>query len=306
MQWVIGIDGGGTKTVGWAADLTGRILGQAEKGSGNYHTTGLPNFKAVIAGIVDELAGSCRLRKDDLQVISLGLAGADRLKDKQIITQALSELGLSCRYLVNSDAKIAMVAGLGKAEGIVLIAGTGSIAYGLNRQGEVFRAGGWGQLASDEGSGYAIGRQALVRGIRAAEGRDKTTGLLPMIMEYWGLASWNEMIGYINAPAITKAAIAALAPLVAVAAERQDEVAQEILWQAGDELACLVESVIKRGFHQQGSIPVCIYGGIISNIPLVRRQVEAALAGKAVIVVPQTKPVAGAVRFALNSISGSC
>lgn len=302
MQWIIGIDGGGTKTVGYAANLNGRILGRAEQGPGNYHTAGLANFKAVIAGIIDELAVSCNLRKPDLQVVSLGLAGADRIEDRRIIMEILAQLGLPCRYIVSSDAKIAMVAGLGKAEGIILIAGTGSIAYGINPQGEVIRAGGWGHLASDEGSGYAIGRQALARGLRAAEGRDKATVLLSMIMEYLGLHGWDEMIRYINNPMVSKADIAALARLVAAAAAQGDAVAGEILIQAGDELAALVASVISRGFRQTEPVPVCLFGGIVSNISLTRNRVEIVLADKAVFVSSQNQPAAGAVKLALESI----
>ncbi|MEN6566734.1 MAG: BadF/BadG/BcrA/BcrD ATPase family protein, partial [Veillonellales bacterium] len=186
--------------------------------------------------------------------------------------------------------------------GVILIAGTGSIAYGINRQGEVIRAGGWGHLASDEGSGYAIGRQALVRGIRAAEGRDKATVLMKMIMEKLGLKSWDEMIGYMNQPAIAKADVAALSQVAARAAEQGDEVASEILIQAGNELASLVESVIVRGFSQREPVPVCMFGGIISNIPLIRNQVENVLGDKAVVVSASNPPVAGAVSLALECI----
>ncbi|MDF2568724.1 MAG: N-acetylglucosamine kinase [Sporomusa sp.] len=305
MQWIIGIDGGGTRTVGWAADLEGKILGRVENGSGNYHTTGLPNFTAVMAGVIDELAVGCNVKKTDLQVVSLGLAGVDRISDKQIILETLTQLGLPCQYLVNSDAKIAMVAGLGKAEGIILIAGTGSIAYGINKQGEIIRAGGWGHLASDEGSGYAIGHQALVRGIRSAEGRDKATILLGMIMENLSLKSWDEMVGTINSPAMSKAKVASLAQLVAAAAAQGDQVASEILMQAGNELASLVESVIIRGFSQRELVQVCIFGGVVSNIPLVRKQVEELLADKAIIVSSQSQPVAGAVSLALEFTKGN-
>lgn len=299
MQWVAGIDGGGSKTVGWAADLTGRILGQAEKGPSNYHTVGLAQCKAVIAAIIEELTAGCKLDKQQLQVVSLGLAGADRRHDQQVIREALAGLQLPCRYLISSDAKIALAAGLGKTEGIVLIAGTGSIAYGINRQGTVIRAGGWGQLASDEGSGYDIGRQALVRAIRAAEGRDKATALLPGIMAALAVSGWDELIGQINAAAMSKTEVAALAPAVAAAADQGDEVACEILRQAGQELALLVQSVLARGFGGQRPVPVCAFGSIISNIPLLRQQLIARLPDQAALVCSQQPPVAGAVKLAL-------
>lgn len=300
MKWIIGIDGGGTKTVGCAADVTGKILGQVEKGPSNYHITGVAKFTAVIAGIIDELAVNCNLKKANLLVVSLGLAGADRVRDREIVLEALADLGLPCCYLVNSDAKIALVAGLGKAEGIVLIAGTGSIAYGINGQGDVIRAGGWGHLASDEGSGYAIGRQAVARGIRAAEGRDKATVLMDMIMEYAGLKSWNDMIGYINNQTTSKSDIAAFAQVVGDAAKQGDQVAIEIVKQAGDALASLVESVITRGFGLGEAVQVCLYGGIVTNILMVRERLEEALANRANIVACKTKPVEGAVRLGLE------
>lgn len=305
MQWVIGIDGGGTKTIGWAANLTGAVLGQVEKGAGNYHVTGLPAFVALISDIVEGLAANCHVKISDLKAVSLGLAGADRIRDQQIIVEGLACLGLPCRYLIHSDAKVAMVAGLGKAEGIILIAGTGSIAYGINRQGQVIRAGGWGHLASDEGGGYAIGRQALVRSIRAAEGRDKTTILMELLMNTLGVKNWDEMIGVINAAAMSKAKVASLAPAVAAAAARGDQVAAEILLQAGDELTALVASVISRGFANQDKVPVCLFGGIVRNIPLVRSRLEAALAKKACIVPSQAPPVAGAVTLALEWVQNN-
>lgn len=302
MQWLIGIDGGGTKTVGCAADSTGRILGRVEKGPSNYHTTGLADFKAVIAGIVYELAAGCGLKKTDLRVVSLGLAGADRLQDSEIIMGALAELGLSCHYIINTDAKAALAAGLGKTEGIVLIAGTGSVAYGVNKQGEVIRAGGWGHVASDEGSGYAIGRQALVRGIKAAEGRDKKTVLVPMIIGHLGLKSWDELIGFINNRTTTKADIASLAQVVAEAARAADSVAAEILSQAGDDLANLVQSVITRGFEPGEPVQVCLYGSVVNNLELIQRRLKAALDGKATLVSSSKEAAAGAVLIGLEWI----
>lgn len=297
MKWLIGIDGGGTKTVGCASMLTGGILGRVEKGPSNYHTTGLASFKAVIARIIDELVVNCGLAKADLAVVSLGLAGVDRWRDREIVMAALAELGLECPYVVSSDAKAALVAGVGKAEGIVLIAGTGSVAYGINERQEVIRAGGWGHLASDEGSGYAIGRKALLRGIKASEERDKDTVLVAKIITYFGLRDWDELIGFINSPATTKADVASLAQVTVEAARAGDIVASEILQEAADELAGLVESVIVRGFSRAAPVPVCIYGGIINNIELVRMRLAAVLTGKAVLVTSEREPAAGALEI---------
>ena len=130
---------------------------------------------------------------------------------------------------LNNDACIALAAGLGKSEGIVLIAGTGSIAYGINGRGEVTRAGGWGHIISDEGSGYDIGRQALARGIKATEGRERRSHILDKIMEHLAIVNIDGLLEFIYRPASNKAAIAALAKIVVAVADQGDAVAQEIL-----------------------------------------------------------------------------
>lgn len=300
MEWLIGIDGGGTKTVGCAADFAGRILGRVELGPGNYHTAGLTGFQQVISGVIQALAADCALPVAGLQVVGLGLAGADRPRDKEIIREALAGLGFSCHYLIYSDAQAALIAGLGKAEGVVLIAGTGSVAYGINRRDKVIRAGGWGHLASDEGSGYFLGRQALLRSIRASEQRDRATVLLPLIIEHFGLSGWDELISFINNRDLAKAEVASLATVVAAAAAGGDKVAAELLAQAAGELAGLVTSVLSRGFAGQQDVSVCTYGSIVNRIPAVSRRLQAVL-GAAVRLVPAGRePAEGAVQLAIE------
>ncbi len=134
-----------------------------------------------------------------------------------------------------------------------------------------------------------------MRGIKAAEQRDQATVLLPLIMKHLGVHNWDELIGFINRQTLTKADVASLAPVVAAAAQAEDMVAVDILSQAGDELAELVKSVIRRGFGTEGLFQVCVYGSIVNKIRLVRRRLEAALAGQAVIVPSEKEPVEGAV-----------
>ena len=144
MDWIVGVDGGGSKTTACAADMSGNVLGRVDKGPANYHTTGLPAFQALIGGIIDAYCRDCGLDRNDLRLVSLGLAGVDRERDRDQIMAALAGLGLPCRFLISNDAVIALTAGLGRAEGIVLIAGTGSIAYGVAPEGRSLRAGGLG------------------------------------------------------------------------------------------------------------------------------------------------------------------
>ncbi len=296
MRWLIGIDGGGTKTVACAADLSGRLLARVEKGAANYHTIGLPAFAALVGGIVDDLAAAAGFARADLALVSLGLAGADRDRDRQLLLGALA--GLGCPCLVGSDARIALAAGLGdRGEGIVLIAGTGSIAYGRTRGGENIRAGGWGHLVSDEGSGYDIGRQAIARGLKAAEGRDIPSPLLDKIIARLGVADIAGLIAFIYSPAAAKADIAALATTVADAAAEGDELAAAILADAAVELAGLVCSVIARGFPGPGPVPVALYGGLLLGNPGLTKRLAGLLAGQAELLPPGPEPVMGALKI---------
>ncbi len=306
MRWIIGIDGGGTKTTACAADLSGRVLGRAEGGPANYHVVGLPAFAALISALVAALASTAGLDKSGLALVSLGLAGADRDHDRRLLLGALAGLGLGCHFLINSDARIALAAGLGdRGEGIVLIAGTGSIAYGLTAKGDIVRAGGWGHLVGDEGSGYDIGRQAIARGLRSLEGRDMPSALLEKIMANLGVADLSGLVAFVYSPATAKAEIAALAATVTDAAAGGDELAIAILAAAAAELAALVESVLARGFPDPGPVPVAVYGGLLLACPLLRERVAIRLAGRAELLPPGPEPVMGAIKIGNEYLRGN-
>jgi N-acetylglucosamine kinase-like BadF-type ATPase len=297
MGWLIGIDGGGTKTVACAADLSGRLLGRVEKGAANYHVVGLPAFAALVAGLVADLAAAAGRDPADLALVSLGLAGADRDRDRRLLEEALAGLKLGCPCLIESDARIALAAGLGdRGEGIVLIAGTGSIAYGRTRGGEV-RAGGWGHLVSDEGSGYDIGRRAIARGLKANEGRDIPSDLLARIVARLGVGDLAGLIAFIYSPATAKADIAALAETVHAAADDGDKLAAAILDEAVGDLSGLVESVLARAFPSPGPVPVALYGGLLLGSPGLRSRLADRLAGRAELLPPGPEPVMGALKI---------
>ncbi|MDT8901722.1 BadF/BadG/BcrA/BcrD ATPase family protein [Anaeroselena agilis] len=300
MSWIIGIDGGGTKTVACAADLSGRLLARIEKGAANYHVIGLSAFAALVAGIVDDLAEAAGCDRSALALVSLGLAGADRDRDRELLGGALS--GLGCPCLIGSDARIALAAGLGdREEGIVLIAGTGSIAYGRTRRGEIIRAGGWGHLVSDEGSGYDIGRQAIARGLKAAEGREIPSLLLDRIIDSLGVADIAGLIAFLHSPATAKADIAALAATVAALAAEGDKLAAAVIADAAVELAGLVASVVARGFPGAAPgaapVPVAAYGGLLLGCPALRERLAGLLAGQAELLPPGPEPVMGALKI---------
>lgn len=305
MKWIIGIDGGGTKTAACAADLSGRVIARAAGGPANYHLTGLDGFSQLMAGVITDLVRFSGRDPKDLILVSLGLAGADRDGDRRQLAAVFEGLDLGCLCIINSDARIALAAGLGdRREGMVVIAGTGSIAYGQNRHGETFRAGGWGHLISDEGSGYDIGRQAVARGIKALEGRDKPSVLLDRIMEKLAVSDIAGVISFVYGAAGGKAGVAALAETVIAAAEGGDELACDILAAAAADLAGLAESVIVRGFPDERPVAVAGYGSLLLGSSFLRQSLAARLAGKAVLLPPGPDPVMGALKIGYDYLCG--
>jgi len=301
MEWVLGIDGGGSKTKGWAADLQGNIVAKIEKGASNHHVIGMAHFRQLISDILEECE-AMGLKSSDLQFVSLGLAGVDREQDKEQIAIQLNALGLKGRYQICNDSEIALVAGIGRLEGIVAISGTGSIAYGVNAQGQSFRAGGWGHIISDEGSGYYIARQALLRSVKSAERMEIPTLLLDEMLLFLQMKSFDDLITFIYDPQTTKNQVAVLSQVVASAAAAGDMLALDILKDTADHIIALIESIIVRGFSKASTIKVVLVGSILQKIPQVQERVIAQLQSKAEIVCSDLEPVSGAVLLALHAL----
>ena len=180
----------------------------------------------------------------------------------------LSEF-VSGQIEVVGDMVIAMEAAFGSGPGVIVIAGTGSIAYGRNSKGETARAGGWGFAISDEGSGHWIGRSAVAAAMRAYDKQPSETAdlLLDSIMKAWSVDSREQLVLIAN----KSADFAALVPAVVSATEAGDATARNVLTQAGTELATLAGIVIGRLFGNAVAVPVAVSGGVFCNASLVRQ-----------------------------------
>ena len=145
---VLGIDAGGTKTIGYLADGEGKVLGEGRAGGANLKAEGELAVEKVLHTVMDQALGSRNL---DVGAICLGMAGADRDDEKTLVADIMRRIGARSRTLVVNDALVALVAGVGDASGVVIICGTGSIAFGRSAD-RAARAGGWGHILGDEGS----------------------------------------------------------------------------------------------------------------------------------------------------------
>jgi N-acetylglucosamine kinase-like BadF-type ATPase len=299
----LGIDAGGTRTVCQLADANGAVLSTARGPGANLQAAGELEVEKVLHGVIDEA-----LRGADTPpaAICLGMAGVDRPRDAEIVRGILERIGHRAAVLVVNDALIALEAGVGRGPGIVVIAGTGSIAYGRDAGNRAARAGGWGYVLGDEGSGYWLGRQALRAVVRASDGRGPQTMLTERVLAHYHVAHPQQLVREIYYSGTKPSAIATLSREVQAAADDHDPVAEHIIDAGAAELAAAVLSVATRlRLHEA---PVVLSGGTLLNVTRLRNGVAGHLARRlpqAPVRPLDVEPAHGAVRLAAAFAAGA-
>jgi N-acetylglucosamine kinase-like BadF-type ATPase len=190
----------------------------------------------------------------------------------------MKRIGYKAKVLVVNDALVALEAGAPSAPGVVLIAGTGSIAYGRNEHNQSARAGGWGYMLGDEGSGYWIGRAALRACLREADRRGPATQLTGLLLHYYGVARAQDLIAQVYHGNLRPAAIAALAQCVQGAFSDGDGVAIGILRSAADQLESAALSVARRLELNRIGFPICAVRRHLPRRSVVGRRARQAAA----------------------------
>jgi N-acetylglucosamine kinase-like BadF-type ATPase len=292
----LGIDGGGSQTTCVIGDKNS-LLGSGSGAGSNVIRVGEDQARKSIASAIRQACSAAKVTPKQIKRTCIGIAGGARPENTEIVRRILSEL-VSGEIEVVGDMVIAMEAASGSGSGVVVIAGTGSIAYGRNAEGQTARAGGWGFAISDEGSGHWIGRAAVSAAMRAGD-EGQNGGLLESIMKAWGVSTREQMIVVSNASPPPD--FAGLFPAVLAAVEAGDPRAHDILAQAGVELATLAKIVISRLFADADSAPVAMSGGVFRNSALIRQVFYNRLrleCANAVINVNLVDPVKGALDLA--------
>jgi N-acetylglucosamine kinase-like BadF-type ATPase len=239
--------------------------------------------------------------------ICLGIAGVDRASDEAVVRSIMRRIGYKAQILIVNDALIALQAGVGDAAGIVIVSGTGSIAYGRNDHGEASRAGGWGYVLGDEGSGYWIGRLALRAVVRHADGRGRVTSLTPRLLAHFEVERATELIHKVYHEELTPRSIAAVAKYVQHARDEGDIVATGILNRAADELMTAATAVMTRLELVERQFTVVLAGGMFRAVPWLCDQMQLllpALAHQCKVMRLDQEPALGAVRLALAELKG--
>ena len=301
---VLGIDAGGTKTVAFLADADGRIIAEGRAGGANLQTEGELQVEKILHDVIEQVT---RGRNITPAAVCLGMAGVDREADGRTIRDIMCRLGYRSHTLIVNDALIALVAGAGASPGLVVISGTGSIAFGVSHRGLAARAGGWGPTLGDEGSGYWIGRRALEAVTRDADGRGPTTELSQLVLDHFQLPRPQSLVAEIYHQPQGRRAIAALATLVDGARAAGDLVATEIMVAAADELALAAASVISRLEMRGEQFPILLAGGLLKRSEWLAAEVArrmAEVAPRSDVRLLTYEPALGAVRLALAEARG--
>ena len=268
-----GWDGGGTKTAVCLTDEAGREIAQASFGPLNPNGSTRETVEATVRNAVAWMSA----QPGGLQAcagVVVGISGVSNQASVQMISQAARGSGYQGPLCLLGDQEIAL-AGAVRGPGAVLIAGTGSICFGRDEQGELFRTGGWGQLIDDEGSGYALGRDMLTAVVRAADGRGEATCLTALVMDRLGVRDPGGIITWLYAPETNKKDVAALAPLLLTALEKEDPAARRIAMKAAAELALLVKAAWKKRGMTGGEL--ALTGSILTHHPLIRQELVRLL-----------------------------
>jgi N-acetylglucosamine kinase-like BadF-type ATPase len=301
---VLGIDAGGTKTVCLLSDEDGRILSEARGPGANLQSAGELGVEKVLHHVMEAALDHFAARPS---AICLGIAGVDRDDDARIVGAIMRRISPGSRVLVVNDALVALVAGVGRAPGIVVLSGTGSIVYGRNAQGDAARAGGWGHVIGDEGSGYWIGRHAVLAAVRALDGRGPRTALIDDVLAHFSVADTNGLVRVIYGRDAPSVDVAALGAIVQRARDAGDAVAAQILERAAEELTVAARSVATRLEMRGDEFQFILAGGVFRAVPwlieeLERRLVEVAPRAE---VRPLTQePALGAVALAIDEARG--
>ncbi|HYU01694.1 MAG TPA: BadF/BadG/BcrA/BcrD ATPase family protein [Gemmatimonadales bacterium] len=294
---LLGADAGGshsTVVIG-TVDLT--ILGRADGPGAAMKPGGAAASAVVLAETARRAASQTGI---DLPVdrAVVGAAGAGRAQEQGELEAALVQAGLAQRVRVMADAEIALSTAFADGTGIIVSAGTGSIAYARDPAGQLHRAGGYGWQLGDEGGGYWLGRRALDVAARAQDGRGEGSTLLARLLGPLGLQTFDDLVRW--TATATPAQVAALAPHVLNAAREGEVVAQRAVEDAARELVALVVT-LERYYPGTEPVPVAIAGGLLlaqSPLAAAFRDRLAAQSKRARVVSNRVDTPVGALKLA--------
>jgi glucosamine kinase len=299
---VVGVDGGGSKTRAIVADEAGTQLGEVVGPASAVRPGQAEHSADVIAATVRDALASCEMTHVMPKALCVGVAGVARESARQALWQALVGRELAEETVVHPDFAIALDDAFGDGAGVLLISGTGSVAFGRSPAGTVARCGGWGPMCGDEGSGAWLGRRALSVVTASADGREPETALMGAVLTAAQVNEPQELITW--AANATPAQLATLAPIVSSVADAGDLRANALISLTVEELVLHVRTLARQLFgDERAAMPVAFTGGLLRKGATLRKRLEHRLKSAvpgAQIQTTEVNPARGAVRGALR------
>jgi N-acetylmuramic acid 6-phosphate etherase len=298
MNYYLGFDGGGTKTDCAVIDAAGRVVGEGSAGPSNPLRAGYEAAFAALNAAADKALAAAKLEKSAIRAVCAALAGAGRPGVADEVKKFLATAFPGAIAHVASDFEAALEAAAGAGAGVVLIAGTGSAAFGRDAEGNVARAGGYGPWIGDEGSAFDTGRRAVAAAARMRD-RGEDSKFAESILSAARCKDWDELIERVAAHADD--IFPRIFPAVVAAAESGDAATRELLLGAADSLTELAHAVIARLNLRDQEFVLAKSGGVFGHSPILEERLDARLA----LIAPRAKigplrvsPAAGAAQLA--------
>jgi N-acetylglucosamine kinase-like BadF-type ATPase len=306
MRYVVGIDGGGTKTTAAVVGEDNTLVASATSGPSNRRSAGMESASANIAEAVTEALQTAGIALGELAGICMCLAGFDTDLDLSVPQHALRILGFGGPAIFENDVVGAWAGATEVSAGIVAIGGTGATALGMNARGEFWRTDGWDTLLGDDGSGYAVGLAAIRAAMRMFDGRAAPSPLLRALGQAFGVSTAEDMRRLVDSTPFGKYEVASFARHVSEAAAAGDGPARDILRQAGHALAENVAAIVRMLGMEGDVFPISTVGSVIRDELWVAAPFEAAvkvIAPYATIRAPLHPPEMGAALLCFRRIA---
>lgn len=306
MRYVVGVDGGATKTHALVVDETGQRAGFGQSGGSNYHSIGLQAARDEIQRAVLDALAQARLAPDALAMACYCLAGADLAEDFDLLREALSERGLSRQLMIKNDTMAALRAGLTRNWGVAVICGTGFNAAGIGADGREARLYGLGAISGDWGCGGRLSEEIIRAVMRAWDGRGKLTALTGLVLSRLCVASEEELLVKLHHREIPRSELLDLVPLLFTAALAGDRVAGSLVIQMGTEVGVSANALIRRLGLETTDVEVVLGGSVFKGEgPLLVDTITEVVhrqAPRARIKPLAHEPVTGAALLALEGL----
>jgi N-acetylglucosamine kinase-like BadF-type ATPase len=303
MILLAGVDGGATKTVAVVGRPDGTLLGLARTSSSNYHNIGVKRAAGAIRTAIILACRRARVSTMSVESVVMGLAAMDSPRDFAVGRRVANLTGLGKRRTVKHDSVIALYAATLGKPGIVVNAGTGSFAAGINADGTTIRAGGWGSVIDDEGSAYDTGRLGIRAALRALDGSGNKTAMARLLVRKFGLRTPEDIVYEVYRKPMTIDEISAISRIVAQAAMSGDREARGILAHEGEALAKFASAVARR-LHMTSTRPeVYCTGGLFRAGPMILNTFKRELrknVPRFALRSPEFEPVIGSFVMALK------